>query len=180
MFCLFELGPHGYAKLIAVERRSGSINEREVMSVSRRPERLFETPSAIQVITQNDIRRSGARVFRKRCASPRICRSPQVDARNGRLARAALMDPPTSCWSSSTDGPSTRRCFQACSGTCRCCLLSDIDRIEVISGRGHSCGAQRRQRRDQRHHQGRERYGGLLVTGVAAPSWQGSDPPLRR
>jgi len=32
----------------------------EVMSVSRRPERLFETPSAIQVITQDDIRQSGA------------------------------------------------------------------------------------------------------------------------
>src|SRR5947207_13719372 len=32
----------------------------EVMSVSRRPERLLRAPSAIQVITQNDIQRSGA------------------------------------------------------------------------------------------------------------------------
>src|SRR5882724_1151424 len=32
----------------------------EVTSVSRRPEKLSETASAIQVITQEDIRRSGA------------------------------------------------------------------------------------------------------------------------
>src|SRR6266446_4259547 len=32
----------------------------EVTSVSKRPERLFETASAIQVITREDIRRSGA------------------------------------------------------------------------------------------------------------------------
>src|SRR6266511_2921163 len=32
----------------------------EVMSVSKRPERLAQTASAIQVITQDDIRRSGA------------------------------------------------------------------------------------------------------------------------
>jgi len=33
----------------------------EVTSVSRRPEKLSETASAIQVITQEDIHRSGAR-----------------------------------------------------------------------------------------------------------------------
>ena len=32
----------------------------EVTSVSKRPEPLFSSPSAIQVITQEDIRRSGA------------------------------------------------------------------------------------------------------------------------
>src|SRR5438552_1913567 len=32
----------------------------EVTSVSRQPRSLFTTPSAIQVITQEDIRRSGA------------------------------------------------------------------------------------------------------------------------
>ncbi len=36
----------------------------QVTSVSKRPERLSQTASAIQVITQQDIRRSGSRVLR--------------------------------------------------------------------------------------------------------------------
>ena len=32
----------------------------EVTTVSRQPEKWFDTPSAIRVITQEDIRRSGA------------------------------------------------------------------------------------------------------------------------
>src|SRR2546422_11282630 len=60
----------------------------DVMSVSLRPQRLFETPSAIQVITQDDIRASGATSLQKRCASLRICRLRKSMRGNGPLAPA--------------------------------------------------------------------------------------------
>ena len=42
------------------------INE-EVITVARRPQKLSQSPSAIQVITGEDIRRSGATLPRRRC-----------------------------------------------------------------------------------------------------------------
>ncbi len=53
----------------------------EVMSVSRRPEHLFETPSAIQVITQDDIRRSGATSLPEALRLASNLQVAQVDAR---------------------------------------------------------------------------------------------------
>src|SRR5256886_11519201 len=47
----------------------------QVTSVSKRPERLSQTASAIQVITQEDIRRWARRASPRHCASPRTCRS---------------------------------------------------------------------------------------------------------
>ena len=53
----------------------------EVMSVSRRPERLFETPSAIQVITQDDIRASGATSLPEALRLASNLQVAQVDSR---------------------------------------------------------------------------------------------------
>src|SRR5256885_16776083 len=53
----------------------------EVMSVSRRPERLFETPSAIQVITQDEIRQSGATSLPEALRLASNLQVAQVDAR---------------------------------------------------------------------------------------------------
>src|SRR5262245_14805684 len=51
-----EATPPSMLKKLSVEQ----LMDIEVTSVSKRPEKLSETASAIQVITQEDIRRSGA------------------------------------------------------------------------------------------------------------------------
>src|SRR5258706_5508068 len=53
----------------------------EVTSVSKRPEKLSETPSAIQVITQEDIRRSGATRIPEALRLASNLTVAQVDAR---------------------------------------------------------------------------------------------------
>src|SRR5438552_17013973 len=66
----------------------------DVMSVSLRPQRLFETPSAIQAITQDDIRASGV------TSLPEALRLPS----NLQVAQA---DPPQSSISArGSNGPS--------------------------------------------------------------------------
>src|SRR5438309_904914 len=53
----------------------------EVMSVALRPQRLFETPSAIQVITQDEIRQSGATSLPEALRLASNLQVAQVDAR---------------------------------------------------------------------------------------------------
>src|SRR3954462_9291415 len=53
----------------------------QVTSVSKRPERLFETASAIQVITQEDIRRSGASSIPEALRLASNLEVAQIDAR---------------------------------------------------------------------------------------------------
>src|SRR6266545_1616928 len=53
----------------------------EVMSVSKRPERLAQTASAIQVITQEDIRRSGASSLAEALRLASNLQVAQVDSR---------------------------------------------------------------------------------------------------
>src|SRR6266566_3143234 len=62
----------------------------EVMSVSRRPERLFETPSAIQVITQDDIRQSGATRLPEALRLASNLQVAQVDARQWAISARGL------------------------------------------------------------------------------------------
>ena len=58
----------GSLKKLSVEE----LTNVEVTSVSRRPEALSRVASAIQVITGDEIRRSGATRFLKRCVWPPI------------------------------------------------------------------------------------------------------------
>jgi len=71
----------------------------DVTSVSRRAEPLFSTPSAIQVITQEDIRRSGASSLPEALRlAPNLQVARSIHG-NGRSARAAsTMAWPTNCW----------------------------------------------------------------------------------
>src|SRR6266487_190504 len=62
----------------------------EVMSVSRRPERLFETPSAIQVITQDEIRKSGATSLPEALRLASNLQVAQVDARQWAISARGL------------------------------------------------------------------------------------------
>lgn len=113
------------------------LQEIDVTSVSRRPEKLSETASAIQVITADDIRRSGAtslpealRLASNLQVAQRDSRSWAISARgfNGTSANKLLV---------LIDGrvvytPLHAAVFWDVQDT----LLEDIDRIEVISGPG--------------------------------------------
>ena len=72
----------------------------QVVSVSRQSERLSDAPSAISVITQEDIRRSGATSLPEALRmSPNLQVHKSVPT-NGPSARAGSTTPqPTSCWS---------------------------------------------------------------------------------
>ncbi|HSI09284.1 MAG TPA: TonB-dependent receptor [Rariglobus sp.] len=109
----------------------------EVTSVSRRPEKLSDTASAIQVITNDDIRRSGATSIPE---SLRLATNLQVAQRNSQS------------WAISARGFNTELSnkllvlmdgrtvysplFSGVFWDAQDYVLNDLDRIEVISGPG--------------------------------------------
>jgi iron complex outermembrane receptor protein len=71
----------------------------EVSSVSRRPERLSETASAIQVITRDDIRRSGATRLPEALRLATNLEVDQLDASQWAIsARASTVPSRTNFW----------------------------------------------------------------------------------
>src|SRR5947207_8686075 len=115
----------------------------EVTSVSRRPEKLSETASAIQVITQEDIRRSGATSLPEALRlAPNLqvaqSRSQEwaISARgfNNTLANKLLV---------MIDGRAVYTpLYAGVFWDVQNVLLEDVDRIEVVSGPGGTlCGA---------------------------------------
>lgn len=109
----------------------------EVTSVSRRPERLVETPSAIQVVTNEDIRRSGAgnipealRLATNLHVGQRGSHAWNISARgfNTELGNKLLV---------LIDGRSVYTpLYSGVFWDRQDTLLEDVDRIEVISGPG--------------------------------------------
>src|SRR2546423_7262610 len=109
----------------------------EVMSVSRRPERLSEAPSAIQVITQEDIRQSGATSLPEALRLASNLQVAQVNSRewaisargfNGTIANKLLV---------LIDGRTVYTpLFSGVFWDVQDVLLAAIDRIEVISAPG--------------------------------------------
>jgi len=109
----------------------------EVTSVSKEPEKLFETPSAIQVITQDDIDRSGAssipealRLAGNLDVAQKNSHDWAISARgfNTALANKLLV---------MIDGRTVYTpLFSGVFWDRQDYLLEDIDRIEVISGPG--------------------------------------------
>src|SRR2546425_839225 len=109
----------------------------EVMSVSRRPERLFETPSAIQVITQDDIRKSGATSLPEALRLASNLQVAQVDARQWAISARGLNGTTANKLLVLIDGRTVYTpLFSGVFWDVQDVLLSDIDRIEVISGPG--------------------------------------------
>jgi len=109
----------------------------EVMSVSRRPERLFETPSAIQVITQDDIRRSGATSLPEALRLASNLQVAQVDARQWAISARGLNSTTANKLLVLIDGRTVYTpLFSGVFWDVQDVLLTDIDRIEVISGPG--------------------------------------------
>ncbi len=109
----------------------------EVMSVSRRPERLFETPSAIQVITQDDIRQSGATRLPEALRLASNLQVAQVDARQWAISARGLNGTTANKLLVLIDGRTVYTpLFSGVFWDVQDVLVSDIDRIEVISGPG--------------------------------------------
>ncbi len=109
----------------------------EVTSVSKEPERAFRTPAAIYVITQEDIRRSGAKTIPDVLRLVPGVEVAQIDSNKyaigirgfvGRLSKQVLV---------MIDGRSVYTpLFAGVYWEMQDTLLEDVDRIEVIRGPG--------------------------------------------
>ncbi|MGH7671904.1 MAG: TonB-dependent receptor plug domain-containing protein, partial [Gemmatimonadales bacterium] len=109
----------------------------EVTSVSRRPERLGQTASAIQVITQEDIHRSGAASLPEALRLATNLQVAQVDARQWAISARGFNGTTANKLLVLIDGRTVYTpLFSGVFWDVQDVLLSDIDRIEVISGPG--------------------------------------------
>lgn len=109
----------------------------EVTSVSRRPEKLSEVASAIQVITAEDIQRSGAMSLPEALRLASNLEVAQIDARQWAISARGFNSTTSNKLLVLIDGrtvytPLYAGVFWDVQDT----LLEDIDRIEVISGPG--------------------------------------------
>jgi len=109
----------------------------QVTSVSRRPEKLSETASAIQVITSEDIRRSGATTIVEALRLASNLHVAQVDSGSWAVSARGFNNTTANKLLVLIDGrtvytPLYAGVFWDVQDT----LLEDIDRIEVISGPG--------------------------------------------
>lgn len=109
----------------------------EVTSVSRRPEKLSETPSAIQVITQEDISRSGAASLPEALRLASNLEVAQVDSRQWALSARGFNNTTANKMLVLIDGRSVYTpLYAGVFWDVQDPLLEDIERIEVISGPG--------------------------------------------
>src|SRR5438093_5923661 len=107
----------------------------EVTSVSRRPEKLSETASAIQVITQEDIRRSGATSLPEALRLASNLQVAQVDSRQWAISARGFTSTSANKMLVLIDGRTVYTpLFSGVFWDVQDTLLEDIDRIEVISG----------------------------------------------
>ena len=109
----------------------------DVTSVSKRPEKLSETASAIQVITGDDIRRSGATSIPEALRLASNLQVAQIDSRSWAISARGFNSTSANKLQVLIDGrqvytPLYSGVFWDVQDT----LLEDIDRIEVISGPG--------------------------------------------
>lgn len=109
----------------------------EVTSVSRRPEKLSEAASAIQVITSEDIHRSGATTLPEVLRLASNLHVAQVDSSQWAISARGFNNSLANKMLVSIDGRSVYTPLHAgVFWDIQDTLLEDIDRIEVISGSG--------------------------------------------
>src|SRR5438128_11023484 len=109
----------------------------EVTSVSKRPEKLSETASAIQVITQADIRRSGATSLPEALRLASNLEVAQVDSRQWAISARGFNNTTANKLLVLIDGRTVYTpLFSGVFWDVQELPLADIDRIEVISGPG--------------------------------------------
>ncbi len=109
----------------------------EVTSVSRRPEKLSETASAIQVITQEEIRRSGAARLPEALRLASNLEVAQVDSRQWAISARGFNNTTANKMLVLVDGRTVYTpLYAGVFWDVQDPLMEDIDRIEVISGPG--------------------------------------------
>src|SRR5213080_4332790 len=109
----------------------------QVTSVSKRPERLSQTASAIQVITQEDIRRSGASSLAEALRLAANLQVAQIDSRQWAISARGFNGSTANKLLVLIDGRTVYTpLFSGVFWDVQEVPLQDIDRIEVISGPG--------------------------------------------
>src|SRR5438874_7558985 len=109
----------------------------QVTSVSKRPERLSQTASAIQVITQQDIRRSGASSLAEALRLAANLQVAQIDSRQWAISARGFNGTAANKLLVLIDGRTVYTpLFSGVFWDVQEVPLQDIDRIEVISGPG--------------------------------------------
>src|SRR5713226_9274465 len=109
----------------------------QVTSVSKRPERLSQTASAIQVITQEDIRRSGAASLPEALRLASNLQVAQVDSRQWAITARGFNNTLANKLLVMMDGRNLYTpLFAGVFWDMQDTFMDDIDRIEVISGPG--------------------------------------------
>ncbi|MBI3851822.1 MAG: TonB-dependent receptor [Verrucomicrobia bacterium] len=109
----------------------------DVTSVSKRPEKLSGTASAIQVITQEDIRRSGAASLPEALRLASNLEVAQVDSRQWAISARGFSSTTANKLLVLVDGRTVYTpLFSGVFWDAQDTLLEDVDRIEVISGPG--------------------------------------------
>jgi len=109
----------------------------EVTSVSKRPEKLFETASAIQVVTGDEIRRAGATSLAEALRLASNLEVAQINSQQWAISARGFNNASANKLLVLMDGrtlysPLHAAVFWDVQDT----LLEDVDRIEVISGPG--------------------------------------------
>src|SRR5712671_2295593 len=109
----------------------------QVTSVSKRPERLSQTASAIQVITQDDIRRSGASSLAEALRLAANLQVAQIDSRQWAISARGFNGTAANKLLVLIDGRTVYTpLYSGVFWDVQDVALWDIDRIEVISGPG--------------------------------------------
>src|SRR6266700_1962898 len=109
----------------------------EVTSVSKRPEPLFSSPSAIQVITQEDIRRSGASSIPEALRLASNLQVAQTDSRQWAISARGFNNGLANKLLVLIDGRTVYTpLFAGVFWDVQDTLMEDVDRIEVVSGPG--------------------------------------------
>jgi iron complex outermembrane recepter protein len=128
-----SLPPSGALKKLSLEQLMAI----EVSSVSRRPERLSETASAIQVITREEIRRSGATRLPEALRLATNLEVDQLDASQWAISARGFNSPLANKLLVLIDGRTVYTpLFAGVFWDAQDILLEDIEQIEVISGPG--------------------------------------------
>ena len=127
------LPPPGVLKKLSVEQLLDMV----VTSVSKRPEKLFDAPSAIQVITAEDVRRAGATSIPEALRLASNLEVARIDSRQWAVTARGFNNLFADKLLVLIDGRSVYTpLFAGVYWDVQDTLLEDLDRIEVISGPG--------------------------------------------
>src|SRR5262245_33815562 len=109
----------------------------QVSIVSRREEKLSESPSAVQVVTSEDIHRSGATSIHEALRLAPNLQVAQVDARQWAISARGFNNTLANKLLVMIDGRTVYTpLFAGVFWDVQSTFLTDIDRIEVVSGPG--------------------------------------------